>query len=211
MNKEINDIYNNLIENMKLPNKRYSKPFIIAMCGYTGSGKSIIAKILSSELSLYIVGGDKIRNIYYSNKAANHDINYINQVVNKVTTKEIEYLLKKGISIVIDRSVSSQSAVDDLKKMCNNIIMINLISNHKINIDRITNRKEYNVDTTNCYGDIDSISGVNTEEVYNDILKRKVYNLDKDAFDYEIDTTKSIDSVIEETKIITKAITKKYK
>ena len=210
MEEEINELYCKLVSDMTLPTKTYSTPFIITMCGYTGSGKSIISKVLSSELSIYIVGGDKIRNIYYFDKNANHDINYINQVVNEVTKKEIKYLLDNGISIVIDRSVSSQSALNDLKELCDNVIMINLLSDHKINIDRILNRKEYSIDTTICYGDIDSISGVNTEKVYNDILKRKVYDLDSENFDYTIDTTKSIDYVIERTKQITKEIKKRY-
>lgn len=195
---------------MKLPKKKYNLPFIVTMCGHVGSGKSTIAKVLSKELSAYIIGGDKIRNIYYLNENAIHDINYINKVVDAVTKKEIQYLLDNGVSIILDRSVSSKEAIENLKQLCNNIISINLISDHQINFNRITNRIEYNVDTTGCYGDINSRSGVNTEEVYNDILKRKVYDLDEESFDYEIDTTKSIDYVIEETKSITKAITKKY-
>lgn len=206
MDIEVNKIYDDLIKNMKLPDKRYDKPFIVTMCGYTGSGKSIIAKILSSELSLYIIGGDKIRNIYYYDKQANHDINYINKVVDQVTTREIQYLLNRGVSIVIDRSVSSLSAIEDLKVMCNNIIMINLLSNHDINIKRITNRCEYYVDTTNCYGDIDSQSGVDTKEVYEDILRRKIYDINDDLFDYTIDATKSIDSVINKVRLISTKI-----
>ena len=210
MEKEINEIYNKLMNDMKLPEKKYNIPFIVTMCGHTGSGKSIIAKVLSSELSLYIIGGDKIRNIYYFDKNANHDINYINKIVDSVTDKEIQYLLDNGISIVIDRSVSSKRALEKLKQLCNNIISIKLISNHQINIQRITNRKEYNIDTTNCYGDIDSKSGVTTEKVYNDILKRKVYDLEDEVFHYTIDVTKPIDSVIEETKVIAKKIAKEY-
>ena len=43
-----------------LPNQKYDEPFIIALSGYSGSGKSHIAKILSQKLGLYIVGGDAV-------------------------------------------------------------------------------------------------------------------------------------------------------
>lgn len=210
METEVNEVYGELISNIMLPPKSYNNPFIIAMCGHVGSGKSIVAKTLSNVLSIYILGGDKIRNIYYFDKNANHDINHINKVVNEVTKMEIKYLIDNKVSIVLDRSVSSKNALEDLKKLCDNIIMINLISDHKINIERITNKKEYNIDTSNCFGDVDSKSGVCTEEVYNDILKRKVYDLDNSVFDYEIDTTKSIDLVIEQTKQIAEEIKKQY-
>lgn len=206
MERDIDEIYNKLVSSMTLPNLKYNPPFIIAICGHVGSGKSLISKLLSSELSLYIIGGDKIRNIYYENNDENHDINYINNIVNEVTKKEIKYLLDNNVSIVIDRSVSSNKALEELKKICNNIIMINLISDHKVNIERIKNRAEYDMDVSNCYGDVDSISGVCTEEVYNDILKRKVYDLDSSVFDYQIDVTQSINQVINQAKQISEEI-----
>lgn len=210
MERDINEIYNKLVSNMTLPKLKYKSPFIIAMCGHVGSGKSLISKVLSSELSLYIIGGDKIRNICYEDNDKNHDISYINNIVNEVTKKEIKYLLDNNVSIVIDRSVSTNKALEELKKLCNNIIMINLISDHKINIERIKNRTEYDMDVSNCYGDVDSISGVCTEEVYNDILKRKVYDLDNLVFDYYIDATQSINQVINQAKQISVEIKKQY-
>ena len=87
--------------------------------------------------------------------------------------------------------------------------MINLISDHKINIERVTNRKEYNIDTSKCYGDIDSKSGVDSVEVYNEILERKEYNLESSDFNYSIDATKDVDYVIEKAKEIAKDISLK--
>lgn len=210
MEKEINEIYNELLNNMVLPDKKYKSPFIITMCGHVGSGKSTIAKILSKELSAYIVGGDKIRNIYYLDEKANHDIVHINKVVDAVTTKEVQYLLSNGVSIIFDRSVSSKKNLASLKEACNNVIAINLISDHKINLERIKKRDENNIVISGCYGDVEPESGVTTEEVYNEILNRKVYDLEDNDFDYTIDTTKSIESVIKQANDIADKIKDKY-
>ena len=56
MNDEVNKIYNDLVKEMKLPERRYKEPFIVTLCGYSGSGKSMISKILSSELSTHLSG-----------------------------------------------------------------------------------------------------------------------------------------------------------
>ena len=210
MENDINVIYNQLISEMKLPTKTYHPPFIITMCGHCRSGKSTIAKILSSELELYIIGGDKIRNIYYSNINANHDIGFINKVVNEVNKKEIKYLLSKGVSVIIDRSVSSKKVLKEIKDAYPHVIMINLVSDHKTNIARMTNPPKCDIDTSNCYGDIDSISGVNNEDVYNEILNRKVYDLDDSDFDYTIDATKSLDDVINEARKMALQIKNQY-
>ena len=209
MEKDVETIFNKLLSGMALPTIRYKEPFVLIMSGHVGSGKSTIAKVLSSELSAYIVGGDKIRNIYYSNKNANHDFNYINNITNAVNKMEVEYLLRNGVSVILDRSISSKKIMDILKKACNNIVSIKLNSNHEINIKRISNRKEYNIDALDCYGDVDSESGVTTEEVYNEILNRKLYDLEDSEFDYQIDATKSIDSVIVQAKEIAYIIKEK--
>ena len=209
MEKDTETIFNKLLSSMVLPPIRYKEPFVLIMSGHVGSGKSTIAKVLSSELSAYIVGGDKIRNIYYSNEKANHDFNYINDITNAVTKMEVEYLLQNGVSVILDRSISSRKIMDILKKACNNIVSIKLNSNHEINLTRISNRNEYNIDVLDCYGDVDSKSGVTTENEYNEILKRKVYDLEDNEFDFQIDATKSIDSVIAQAKEIAYIIKEK--
>ena len=67
----------------------------------------------------------------------------------------------------------------------------------------------YNIDTSKCYGDIDSKSGVDSVEVYNEILERKEYNLESSDFNYSIDATKDVDYVIEKAKEIAKDISLK--
>ncbi len=206
MEKEINEIYSKLLSDMVLPAKTYEKPFIITMCGHVGSGKSTIAKVFSNELEAYIVGGDKIRNIYFSNYNADSDINYVSEIVDEVLKREIMYLLANGISVVIDRSVSLKKTLDEIKSACPNVIMINLLSNHEINKGRIGNRDLHELNIAPCYGDFGSYSGVKTEELYNEILNRKVYDLDESDFDYTIDATKSIDEVVNEARKIAIAI-----
>ena len=56
----------------QLPPKKYEKPFIISLSGYSGSGKSHIAKVLSQALDLYIVGGDSVRQKVYQDEELKH-------------------------------------------------------------------------------------------------------------------------------------------
>ena len=66
-----------------LPNQKYDEPFIIALSGYSGSGKSHIAKILSQKLGLYIVGGDAVRQkIYQDNELKHLELEEIQNLTN---------------------------------------------------------------------------------------------------------------------------------
>ena len=185
----------------QIPPKKYENPFIIALSGYSGSGKSHIAKVLSQSLGLYIVGGDSVRQkVYQDEELKNLPLEEIQKLTNKVSELKIKKLLENNISIVIDRSLSSLESLKILKSFNCKVLLINIISDHEQNIKRIINRTDdYSL---GGYGDVDSKLGVKTKEMYDEIRERKVYDIPLNLFDFTIDAKKDLDNVINQTKEI---------
>ena len=185
-----------------LPDQRYDEPFIIALSGYSGSGKSHVAKILSQRLGLYIVGGDAVRQKIYQDSELKHlELEEIQNLTNYISELKIKKILRENMSIVIDRSISSLDGLNNLKKLNIPVFLINLISDHEQNIERIINRSN-NCNDLGSYGDIDSKSGVKTREMYEEIKERKIYNIPNEIFNYIIDARKSLEDVTIQTNNI---------
>lgn len=199
-----------ILNNMKLPPKRYDKPFIVAISGHCGSGKSHVAKVFSKELQLYIVGGDSVRWKIRKESSLPQDVTSINNLTNEICYLEIEKLLKENVSVVIDKSTSSIKDLENLEKYNVPIILINLVSNHEQNRKRVTDRSNQEMINMPGYGDIDSISDIITEELYDQVVGRKTYNIPLDRFDYTIDATVKLEVELKEAEKIAKEIAKKY-
>lgn len=114
---------------------------------------------------------------------------------------KIKKILRENMSIVIDRSISSLDGLNNLKKLNIPVFLINLISDHEQNIERIINRSN-NCNDLGGYGDIDSKSGVKTREIYEEIKERKIYNIPNEIFNYIIDARKSLEDVTIQTNNI---------
>lgn len=205
-----NEFISKILNNMKLPPKRYDKPFIIALSGHCGSGKSHVAKVFSKELQLYIVGGDSVRWKIRKEPSLPQDVTSINNLTNEICYLEIEKLLKENVSVVIDKSTSSIKDLENLEKYNVPIILISLISNHEQNRKRVTDRSNQEMINMPGYGDIDSISDIITEELYDQVVGRKTYNIPLDRFDYTIDATVKLEVELKEAEKIAKEIAKKY-
>ncbi len=89
-----------LFAEIVLLEKRYQKPFIITMSGHCGSGKSYISKLLSRELSVYMIScdcvSDKILSINY-----NFDPQELYNMKNWINIYIIKKLLENNVSIVM--------------------------------------------------------------------------------------------------------------
>lgn len=205
-----NEFISKILNNMKLPPKKYDNPFIVAISGHCGSGKSHVAKVFSKELQLYIVGGDSVRRKIRKEPSLPQDVTSINALTNEICYLEIEKLLKENVSIVVDKSTSSTRDLENLEKYNVPVILINLISNHEQNRKRVTDRSNQEMIDMPGYGDIDSISDIITEELYDQVVERKIYNIPLDRFDYTIDATVKLEEELKEAEKIAKEIAKKY-
>lgn len=208
---DINEFITKIVDDTKLPPKKYEKPFIIALSGHCGSGKSHVAKVLSKELQLYIVGGDSVRIKIRKEKSLPQDDNYINELTNKICYLKIQKLLDANASIVIDKSTSSIKDLENLRKYNVPIILIKLISDHDQNRKRVTERSNTQMINIPGYGDLDSISNIVTPELYDIVVGRKVYDIPDTEFDYIIDARVPLEEELKEAEKIAKEIIKMYK
>lgn len=196
------------LQEMVFPPKTYEKPFLITLCGYSGSGKTTFAKVLSQELKAYIVGGEHIRQQLYREPFC-YDDEKNNRVTSEICKKEVEYLLDHHISVILDKSVSSKETKEQLQKEFPNLISIHLISSDEENIKRL---KQKQIQKTNleleAWGDVKDESGVylDPEKIYEIIKKRKVYDLEE--FDYKVNTLQPLEKVIEDVRKIAEEIRK---
>lgn len=199
-----------ILNEMVLPDKCYSQPFMIMISGYSGSGKSHVARVLSKELSLYIVSGDNIRQRLYQDETYSHVFKDIQAITNEVCDKEIEKLLQNHISIVLDRSVSSMETREKLKEYGMPFYHIEITSDDEQNIERIIKRNDEDKSVVHeGYGDTGSYSGMDSREEYMEIKERKVYDIPSELFDYHIDGTVSLEEELEQAKKIAQDIASK--
>jgi adenylate kinase family enzyme len=203
-------IINKFLEETIVPEKtEYKKPFIIALYGYSGSGKSTVARLFSRNLGIYIISTDKVRKYLYEINYSD-DIYVINNLTSKITDLKVKKLLDSNNPVILDRSTSSIKQLEDLKKHNVDIILIKLNSTHEENIKRILAKKDKK-EISGAYGDTGHYSGVNTVAIYEEIKAYKVYDIPTDWFDYEINTLDGLEAVEDSVNFISNEIVKKYK
>lgn len=186
------EIIERLLQGEAFPDKYYQNPFIVAMSGYSGSGKSHTASLLSCQLDAVIISGDHVRKFLYGQKDS-YAYEEIQKITNEVCDIRIKKLLNQKKAIILDRSVSSEEELEQLKAYHVPIFLIELISDHEQNVKRIIERKNHPVVTISpCYGDIVNESGMNSREVYEEVKARKVYNIKTEKFQYHIDARVSL-------------------
>lgn len=194
------------------PEKKYNQPFLILLTGEVGSGKSLVAELLSQALNLYLINGDYVRNIV---KSLNPNIEIsapeVRKVINEVCLDEMSYCEKNNYSIILDRSVSNYEDLNYIKNKRNlPIVFIRLLSNDLENIKRVEERPNKKNNPIPHYGHQETTSGVVTKQEYNKIKETKVYNLEDCIYDYFLNTTTTIEELKENLENIIINIKNKY-
>lgn len=194
------------------PEKKYNKPFLILLTGEVGSGKSLVAELLSQALNLYLINGDYVRNVV---KNLNPNIEIatpeVRKVINEVCLAELSYCEKNNYSIILDRSVSNYEDLNYIKNKRNlPIVFIRLLSNDLENIKRVEERPNKKNNPIPHYGHQETTSGVVTKQEYNKIKETKVYNLEDCIYDYFLNTTTTIEELKENLENIIINIKNKY-
>lgn len=202
-----------IIEKERLnPKKKYNKPFLVLLTGEVGSGKSLVAELLSQALNLYLINGDYVRNIV-KRLAPNIEIATpeVRKVINEVCLNEMSYCEKNNYSIILDRSVSNYKDLSYIKNKRNlPIIFIRLLSSDLENIKRVEERPYKRNNKIPHYGHQETTSGVVTKEEYNRIKKTKVYDLEDSIYDYFLNTNTSLEELKENLEKIIINIKNKY-
>ncbi len=202
-----------IIEKERLnPKKKYNKPFLVLLTGEVGSGKSLVAELLSQALNLYLINGDYVRNIV---KRLDPNIEIatpeVRKVINEVCLNEMSYCEKNNYSIILDRSVSNYKDLSYIKNKRNlPIIFIRLLSSDLENIKRVEERSYKRNNKIPHYGHQETTSGVVTKEEYNRIKKTKVYDLEDTIYDYFLNTNTSLEELKENLEKIIINIKNKY-
>lgn len=202
-----------IIEKERLnPKKKYNKPFLVLLTGEVGSGKSLVAELLSQALNLYLINGDYVRNIV---KRLDPNIEIatpeVRKVINEVCLNEMSYCEKNNYSIILDRSVSNYKDLSYIKNKRNlPIIFIRLLSSDLENIKRVEERPYKRNNKIPHYGHQETTSGVVTKEEYDRIKKTKVYDLEDSIYDYFLNTNTSLEELKENLEKIIINIKNKY-
>ncbi len=199
-------LYQHLLDDTYLPEKRYQTPFLICFSGLCGSGKTTLAKYFSFLLSLYLVSGDQVRN-QMKTFDPNCDVDLETALIDQVTFDKIRILHKKQIATIMDRNISC-SLYEQVSKLNVPFYLIRIVSDDDTNITRVKHRSLIS-DPPKFYGDHLFQSNITTKEDYLMVKGRTKMLVDDQKFDYTIDVTKSFADVFESIKKIAADILQK--
>lgn len=203
---------NKIIEGKRIiPPKQYKNPFLILITGDVGSGKSLVAQLLSKELSLYLISGDYIRSLLLTEIPQEElTTNENRALVNEVSIDEIWYCIKNNYAIILDRNLSNKKELDAIKRKYNLIpILIKIISSDTENIKRVEERNQKSDFKIEHYGHPETESLVRSKEEYKRIKKTKIYDIPNTSYDYVLNTNVTLEELIKNIEMIAAEIKRK--
>jgi adenylate kinase family enzyme len=192
----------------------YKKPIVITLSGYPGSGKTDVARTLSTELGIYLLSNDYVRNYFYqfTNDYSEEKRLEIESLVSRINKYRLTKLLLMRKSFVYDRDFSLEEEFIKLERLTKllqlKLIKIKINSTDEHNLEAISNIiMDYNKIYPFVIGDkVEYLSPFDTTTYY-EIKERKPHTIEDDFYDYVIDNNE-VNQFKKDTFNIVKSIKK---
>ncbi len=195
---------------------KYKKPCVIALSGYSGSGKTDIARILSKELGVFLLSNDYVRNYYYqfTEDYSEEKRLEIEDKVSSINNLRLKILLGTRTSFVYDRDFNLKEDFDKFEMVSKILrmklikIKVNSTDTHNLEeIKRIT--MDYNKVYPGVIGDKVEYQSSFDDETYYQIKMRKPHTLSDNFYDFVINNDGS-EHFEEQVKIMVKSLNDDY-
>lgn len=188
-----------------------TKPFIVVMCGVSGTGKSTLAHIIRNKIpKTLIISRDKLRELLYGFDGSNVEHYYscsFNQlsskekIVSKYQDELIRSTLSRGYNVIIDNTNLSKYYLSSYKIYNTDVFVVSINTEYKDLIDNINDRnRKVNSDIINNqiekYNELKpylySLPTIKYNDIYNAIMEsyNEFYKTckNKDEYTYTINT-----------------------
>lgn len=169
----------------------YEIPPLITLSGCPGSGKTMLARSISSSLKIYLISNDYVRRCLLQNNS-NLNRTDIQGILIAINSLRLGSLLLHRIPFVLDADINSLRKIRELELLSKmfkyKIVKIRLEANNdSVNIDRIQSRAlDYTKENLGVIGDDVRRSPVYGEEAYYAVKLRKPLQIPMEYFDYVI-------------------------
>ena len=174
---------------------KVSAPFIIALSGLPGSGKTTAAETLSKRTNAYLLSSNYVRNNLYEQEKDKSSEKVRKKIQRKTAIIQFLRMIKlmiKKIPIIIDADMNTTKRYKFLKSISKifafKFLAIRIESpNLDTNYQRISKRAmDLRKVNPNIIGDNTACSNNYSREVFNQIIERKPQNIQNIPFDYTI-------------------------
>ena len=198
---------------------KLEKPIAILLTGDPGSGKTMLARMISRKLKLYVISSDYIRNYYYQ-FTKDYSDEKRQEIAHKVLNINIERfkkIISSNISFISDRNSNTNEDVNEFISGYGigenyTIIKIKINSNDEVNIERISRRKaDFKQIDDEIIGENISYSVPYPKEVYYEIKERKPIIVEDEEFDYIIDNNGTLEEFKQQIENVIHKIEKQIK
>jgi len=146
VNKEAERLSQEIIDSLELPNRLSSKPIVLMIGGFQGSGKTTVINSLKDDFGLVVVSLDEIRQKMFD-KGFDFDEKF-REIVKVTGMKLLKYLFQRGYSVAWDTNVTPVriKEVEELLESENlinyDLVKIYFETSKKELIKRLNNRSE---------------------------------------------------------------------
>ena len=174
---------------------KVSTPFIIALSGLPGSGKTTTAETLSKRTNAYLLSSNYVRNNLYEQEKDKSSEKVRKKIQRKTAIIQFLRMIKlmiKKIPVIIDADMNTTKRYKFLKLISKifafKFLTIRIESpNLDTNYQRISKRTmDLRKVNSNIIGDNTACSNNYSKEVFNQIIERKPQNIQNIPFDYTI-------------------------